>query len=69
MIPNSMTFTCQEIPVLDKLFMFAKQILCKSESQEKFTGKSITFYLHEKSQDKVAKVHKSEEEDKPKYTK
>lgn len=46
--------------------MFAKQILWKSESQEKFTGKLITFYLHEKSQEKVAKVHKSKEEDKPK---
>lgn len=55
--------------MLDKLFVFAKQILCKSESQEKFTGKLITFYLQEKSQDKVAKVHKSKEEDKPKYTK
>lgn len=65
-IPDSLTFTC---PLLDKLFMFAKQILWKSESQEKFTEKLITFYLHEKSQEKVAQVLKSKEEDKSKYTK
>lgn len=68
-IPVSLTFTCQGIPVLDKLFMFEKQILWKSGSQEKFTGKLITLYFHEKSQEKVAKVHKNKEEDKPKYTK
>lgn len=50
----------------DKLFMFEKQILWKSVSQEKFTGILITFYFHEKSQEKVAKVHKNKEEDKPK---
>lgn len=60
------SFTCQGIPFLDEVSTFAKQILWKSESQEKFTGKLITFYLHEKSQEKVAKVHKSKEEEKPK---
>lgn len=67
LIPASLTSTRQGVPLLDKSFVFAKQILWKSDSQKKSTGKLITFYLHEKRQEKVARLHKTEEEDKTKY--
>lgn len=49
--------------MVDKSFIFAKQILWKSKSQKKPTGNLITFYLHEKRHERVARAQKIEEED------
>jgi len=67
LVPASLTSSQQRVPFVDKSIMFAKQILWKSESQKQPTGKLIIFYLHEKRQKKVARVHKTKKENKTKH--